>query len=332
VTGLWGLPVSYPLQSRPHGMAVIFAAIENRVLETPYEAARTKPGGSIVLAHRDGTILFRAPMDNSVGRSVARGQLIAHELPLHPDGVYEVQASAVDGRARIVAYSSLADYPIVVSVSSAKDDVLASWRDKVKGVLVFGIVVTALALWGLRWMIASLQALGDMGKKLQVQANVDFLTHVPNRRHFMEQGKQEVMRALRYKRMLSCLMFDLDHFKSVNDQYGHAVGDMVLREVCSAVQSELRDEDLLGRLGGEEFGVLLPETNLAHATEVAERIRKHIENLALHNTNEQALPVSVSIGVVEWGDTSEDLTQLLIRADQALYQAKNAGRNKVCAQ
>lgn len=332
VTGLWGLPISYPLQARPNGMAVIFAAIENRALEQPYEAERPHPRGSISLVHRDGTLLFRTPHDNAIGKSVASGRLMSRELPARPNGVFQVEASSVDGLARIAAYESVPDYPLVVSVSSATDDVLANWSRTLRGVLVFGAVLTMLGLLGLRTMRSYLHALDDMGHKLAEQANVDFLTQIPNRRFFMEQGKQEIARARRHKRSLACLMLDLDHFKLVNDRHGHKAGDGVLQAVCAAAQSALRAEDLLGRLGGEEFGVLLPETNLALAVDVAERIRQNIENLTLQSAEGGPIPITISVGAVELEDNAEELSQLLMRADEALYQAKNTGRNRVWAQ
>ncbi|WP_410498832.1 diguanylate cyclase [Chitinibacter sp. S2-10] len=329
VTGHWGLPISYPLRSNPNDISVIFAVLENRVFERSFDVGRTR-GGTILLAHRDGTVLFRIPNENAAGRSIAQGQVWQHELAKKSSGVLEVESGAYDGRSRIVAYASVPEFPLVVIVSSATDDVLASWKIRLRNVLLFGGTLTLLGLIGLWRMLRALHTLEIMGKQLTEQANMDFLTNVANRRYFMAHLQQEMARALRYQRTMSCLMFDLDHFKQVNDQFGHEAGDLVLKEVCRAAQGELRQEDLLGRLGGEEFAILLPETSLAQAIEVAERVRNTVENRLIRTSSGQLISVSISVGIAERVDPDEDITPFMMRADRALYRAKNTGRNRVC--
>lgn len=158
----------------------------------------------------------------------------------------------------------------------------------------------------------------------------DGLTKVLNRRYWEEQLKQEIQRSLRYKHPLSLILFDLDKFKDLNDKYGHLGGDFVLIELSSMISSLLRDSDLLGRYGGEEFGIVLPDTNAEGAMEVAERIRKAIaEHPMLFN--QQTIRVTLSMGVAELDPSNHLLHDDLIReADVALYNAKRAGRNRVC--
>lgn len=158
----------------------------------------------------------------------------------------------------------------------------------------------------------------------------DGLTKVLNRRFWEEQLKQEIHRAQRYQHPLSLLLFDLDKFKDLNDKYGHLGGDFVLVELASFISSLLRDSDLLGRYGGEEFGIILPDTPLAGAVEVAERICKAVaEHPMLFN--QQTIRASVSIGVAEFAPKQHLLHDDLIRsADIALYNAKRAGRNRAC--
>jgi diguanylate cyclase (GGDEF)-like protein len=158
----------------------------------------------------------------------------------------------------------------------------------------------------------------------------DGLTKVLNRRYWEEQLKQEIHRAQRYQHPLSLILFDLDKFKDLNDKYGHLGGDFVLIELASFIGSLLRDSDLLGRYGGEEFGIVLPDTNGQGAMEVAERIRKAVAELPML-FNQQTIRVTLSIGVAELDANNHLLHDDLIReADMALYNAKRSGRNRVC--
>ncbi len=169
-------------------------------------------------------------------------------------------------------------------------------------------------------------------KELENQARTDFLTGLPNRRYFLELAEQEFLRTLRYKKPLSILMMDIDFFKSVNDRYGHKAGDLVLQKLASVCIGILREVDVIGRMGGEEFAVLLPETPGTYATEVAERLRKALENAEVVIEDQvTALCFTVSIGVTSINSHKTTVDKMLQDADAALYQAKNTGRNKVVA-
>jgi len=159
----------------------------------------------------------------------------------------------------------------------------------------------------------------------------DGLTKVLNRRYWEEQLKQEIHRAQRYQHPLSLILFDLDKFKDLNDKYGHLGGDFVLVELASFIGSLLRDSDLLGRYGGEEFGIILPDTALAGAADVADRIRQAVaEHPMLFN--QQTIRATLSIGVAEFAPKQHFLHDDIIRcADIALYNAKRTGRNRVCS-
>ena len=167
-------------------------------------------------------------------------------------------------------------------------------------------------------------------EELRRQAHVDYLTGVYNRRHFMERAEQELSRAHRYGKPLSMLMLDIDHFKQINDRYGHKVGDTVLKAVADLSHATFRDVDILGRLGGEEFAVLLPETGPAAALDAAERLRETIANARIPLTGGLVVSFSVSIGVSSMGSAEDNIDVLLNRADKALYEAKDGGRNRVC--
>jgi diguanylate cyclase (GGDEF)-like protein len=160
-------------------------------------------------------------------------------------------------------------------------------------------------------------------------AITDGLTGVYNRRHFFELAEHEWTRAIRYKREVAVMMIDADHFKRVNDTLGHMIGDEVLRAIALRCGDTIRAIDVMGRYGGEEFAVLLPETSLEQAQQVAERLRLYIAATPII-TNAGPLTMTVSIGVASCGGQAHlSLDQLLDRADQALYMAKRQGRNMV---
>lgn len=162
---------------------------------------------------------------------------------------------------------------------------------------------------------------------------IDPLTSVFNRRYFFQRLDDEVMRGLRHGHQLACLYIDIDHFKQVNDKYGHAAGDLALLHVTKILGNNIRVSDILARLGGEEFAILLPEVTLQGMQETAERIRSSVEKQACELTTSSEIKMTVSIGMcILDGDKTigeaSDLGEILVKtADNALYQAKEAGRN-----
>lgn len=164
--------------------------------------------------------------------------------------------------------------------------------------------------------------------KLEEQAHLDPLTGVANRRRLAEQGRLEVERAHRFNRPLSLMMLDLDHFKGVNDQYGHPFGDRVLQHLAKLGAENLRQTDLFARVGGEEFVVLLPETTAPAAKVMAERLRAALSRQPLE-TMGVAVPVTVSVGISTYCAGNPTLDQMLEAADRALYVAKAEGRDRV---
>lgn len=162
------------------------------------------------------------------------------------------------------------------------------------------------------------------------QAHQDFLTGLANRRYFLELAEQEISRSIRYGSLLAVCMLDLDFFKKVNDTYGHKVGDVVLKKLSALFGESLRNIDIVGRIGGEEFAIVLPETDKKHALEVAERIRQLVEHTKITLENGPPLKFTISIGIAMFDDKDTNIDILLNAADQALYKAKNTGRNRVC--
>jgi len=166
--------------------------------------------------------------------------------------------------------------------------------------------------------------------KLRKLATTDSLTSIWNRRYFRSLAKRELDRTNRYGGELALMMIDLDHFKRINDTYGHAVGDEALKMVAAIGRATLRRIDMFARYGGEEFVIALPETSLEQALQVAERLRLTLNETPITTETEaKPLYMTVSIGLTVTGPGSADLNTLLKQADEALYQAKDNGRNRV---
>ncbi|MDE1146775.1 MAG: GGDEF domain-containing protein [Azospirillaceae bacterium] len=184
------------------------------------------------------------------------------------------------------------------------------------------ICVTTIVTHGYLWMISR-----RLDCEVRQQARQDPLTGIANRRVVWTAGEMEVARALRHGRALSLLMIDIDHFKAVNDRWGHGAGDALLVAVAESLARELRGSDLPARVGGEEFLALLPETGLEDAWAVAERVRQQVAAITLERP-QGALRCTVSIGLATLGPDGHVWEELVAAADQALYLAKDTGRNR----
>jgi diguanylate cyclase (GGDEF)-like protein len=181
------------------------------------------------------------------------------------------------------------------------------------------------------WMFHDVTVQDRLAEELRLRAQTDSLTGLPNRGHFFDVGTTAVARALggvEPQSALSLLLLDIDHFKSINDGFGHPAGDEVLRELASRCRALLRGRDLMARLGGEEFVVLLPETKAAEAAEIGERLRGAFTRAPV-TTQGGPISVTISMGGATLATGGETLDGLLKRADVALYEAKHGGRNRV---
>jgi len=158
---------------------------------------------------------------------------------------------------------------------------------------------------------------------------VDGLTQIHNKRYLFEALDKELIRARRYDRQLSLLIFDIDYFKNINDQYGHLAGDHVLRELARIVQERIRRDEVFARYGGEEFVIVLPETPLAGGVALAENLRGRVETHPFAFQGER-IPVTISVGCAMLGE-EKAAAELIQRADDKLYEAKRGGRNRVCS-
>jgi diguanylate cyclase (GGDEF)-like protein len=171
------------------------------------------------------------------------------------------------------------------------------------------------------------QELHKINKKLKLLANTDELTSIDNRRHFFHKINEYIKLAKRNLTPLTYLSLDIDHFKRVNDTYGHQVGDEILKLFTTSVKNSLREIDLFGRVGGEEFAVCLQNTPIEGAKIIAEKIRKNVQkNFYMHKGEE--IHITVSIGMAQYDFTCK-LNQLMKKADDAMYAAKKNGRNRI---
>ena len=157
---------------------------------------------------------------------------------------------------------------------------------------------------------------------------VDGLTQIHNKRYLFEALEKELIRARRYERELSLVIFDIDFFKRINDQYGHLAGDHVLRELARVVQERIRRDEVFARYGGEEFVIVLPETGLGGARALAEDLRERVATHSFVFQGER-IPVTISIGCAQLSKDDRAATELIQRADEKLYEAKRSGRNRV---
>lgn len=181
-----------------------------------------------------------------------------------------------------------------------------------------------------RKLALTIRQLEESKRKLREEANSDTLTGLPNRRFFDQVANKEFSLMRRQKEYFAVLMMDIDHFKSVNDTHGHPAGDHVLVQVARTLSRTIREEDMVARIGGEEFVVASPYTNRLAAIVLAERIRKAVEALDIHFEDKQ-IPVTISIGIALQPQDGDNLEDLLAAADERLYIAKQNGRNRFCA-
>ncbi len=284
------------------------------------------PGVGIVVANLDGHIYIHAPgQERHVGRRAAG--MDAYLRDRVRSGTY-VGPSPLTGEEVVAGSTRVSRYPLLAFAGFRLEQVLASWR---RQALVYGGAALALVLvaGGLSVLLVRGQMrLSRQGRQLALLASTDSLTGALNRRAFLAAAQREFSRVKRYGGELSCVAIDLDHFKSINDTFGHAAGDLALTAVAGLVRSRLRSPDLFCRFGGEEFTLLLPGTDLDGATALAEALRAGLARLEL-DLEGVCFTLTGSFGVAAILVADAAVEELLGRADQALYQAKEDGRDRV---
>ncbi|MEC5386577.1 sensor domain-containing diguanylate cyclase [Uliginosibacterium sp. H3] len=328
VTGKWTIPVSWRLSQEVAGLQVVFAALELDRLTEPHDRWRMKEHGSIVLVREDGRLLSRAPFD---------ARLIGMDFSGTPEykmfhgtghGSFIFDSRTTDRIARIVSFERLQDGPLVAVTTRGLDEALAPYYTLRRTLLWTAAAVSLLVLLFAVVIHRTQRSLFQAQRRLQRLALTDDLTRVMNRRAFMMQAGKEFARAQRHQEGLALLMVDIDHFKQVNDKHGHAVGDEVLAALPGTWSRTLRRNDVLGRIGGEEFCIALPNTSSTDALDIAQRLCE-LSALARVSKQVAGLRVTISIGLAWSLEADKDWLPILERADQALYRAKANGRNRV---
>jgi diguanylate cyclase (GGDEF)-like protein/PAS domain S-box-containing protein len=234
----------------------------------------------------------------------------------HKGGGFDIEFKVVlpDGRTRVLHGTGEA----ILLGADQQPQIIGTIRD-----------ITAPERTELLGVVQDITEQKELQWKLERQARTDPLTGCANRRHFLELAEHELARARRYTEEVSVLMLDLDHFKEINDQHGHQAGDLVLQRLVQICQATLRAEDAVGRMGGEEFAILLPESGLTKAQEVAERLCRAVATAEVSKEGKVPLRFTTSIGVATLAREDANIGVVLGRADKALYEAKNTGRNRV---
>lgn len=302
------------------------AAIGLSSAQSWIETFNIGPYDTIALLDEQNTLLATNP---------PRLQLIGKELKYSPekpvlgeqrDSASFVSISPVDERERIYGLSKVANVPLTILVGFDKERALHEWQQRVILFLIGAIILLILLGIVVSMQLKTLQQHG----KLQEMAISDPLTGIANRRHLTTIGTKEIAKAARYRNSASLLMVDIDHFKMINDTYGHPCGDRVIQAVATTMVQTVRTTDEVGRIGGEEFVAVLPSTDAQGALILANRLRElmEISNLV---TSDEGIPIrfTISVGVACVSNETITFEQVLKKADQALYEAKNRGRNTV---
>jgi len=351
-SGKWIMPVSRRL-NKPDGSfgGVVLATLDLDYFRRFYQSFDVGARGAVALITDTGVLMLRQPFDGRrVGMDMRESGLFRHySVRAGADRVGSASfVSPNDGQMRLNSFRPLEHYPLFVTAALSREEMLERWR-RDTFMRSIGVVLLAalLGFFGKRLVgqiklreLAEAElrkardALESANRTLERQAMQDGLTGLANRRQFDVTLGNEFSRAMRHEDTLAFIMIDVDYFKQYNDVYGHSAGDEVLRAVSKLIRAltPKRPGDLTARYGGEEIGILLPNTDIDGAWAVAERIREAIEHLRMPHSGSPYGFVSISAGVATLSPKrGEHLAGMLVEAaDKALYAAKSAGRNRVC--
>lgn len=292
-----------------------------------YAEQNLPDGTALLLADNQGDILTRIPGQTKfVGK---RLPFIRQLIENWQDAGVGILVSPLDEVKRIVGFRRIPMFHLVVFSSSPYERALQDWRnDTIFEGLVTAVFLSIVCCMSLM-LIRGQRILRQQGEELATLAATDPLTGILNRRSFMMDAHREFDRAKRYGVELSFLMFDIDHFKMVNDRYGHDAGDRTLVKLAQLVESNVRSTDFFCRFGGEEFALLLPETADVGAMSMAEKLRTAIEGMEIgHYLGD--FSITASFGLAALHEHDYTVEEMISRADTMLYKAKREGRNQVC--
>lgn len=318
--GRWACPTSIATRDGVGNVELILVALlDLGHFHEQFATVEMPDGASFAAATASGAILSGAPHPR-----LHRGKrfpLLASFWDRGKKSGDQTAVSPVEGTLHVIGFERAGRYRLIGMASRDRDKLLANWRIEA---YTLGVIWLALAAFTLVVTFISVQ--GQL--RTARLAAIDPLTKLPNRRAFMRAATDELRRARRHGRDTAALLMDVDHFKKVNDTYGHDVGDLALKAVSRILAGACRSTDLPCRYGGEEFAMILPETGLEGALAVAEKIRSLVEEATI-DAGRTKLRITCSVGVTARQDGDDPLEALLKRADEALYEAKASGRNLV---
>ena len=325
--GAWVFGVSSAARRADGSVAyMLVALIDLNFLHQRYRDMFALPDTIMTISSPDGYVYSRIPdQDLFVGRRFepANGMFNLVDAPLAVQ-----DTKYVDIKDYLIITRYLGKYPLLATVSEAKETVLAPWRrdSQVAGGLglSMSLMILLLTIQVARFHRKQVYARNS----LHQQAITDPLTALYNRRYVVDQGQLEIKKAGRSGASLSFVLLDLDHFKSVNDTYGHDAGDRVLIATANTIKEICRSTDIVSRFGGEEFLMVLPDTELHGAMVIAEKIRMEMEK-KIHHYAGKNFRVTASFGVSQWAENERDIREVLLRTDDALYEVKSNGRNQI---
>lgn len=345
-SGEWVIPVSRRIND-PEGRfaGVVLATLSVNHLRAVLDRFQIGEQGAIALFNSDQLLVRRPFKEADMGRRNTASPLRKFIDAQRAGSIEGI--SSIDGVNRIISFEHMVDYPLFVTVAVGKDEALQDWKTAsiyhTIWVVLFCIVVSVSGNYLIQSMRRRLlaeqrlrstrDALTEANARLEHLAQEDGLTGLPNRRYFDTRLVQAFGRAQDDQTSLAIVMVDVDEFKKYNDLYGHLEGDACLRQVAQALLSALRrPSDFVARYGGEEMVLLLPDTDSEGAREVAERARLAVLSLQIPHAAAALGSVSVSLGIAAWTPNPKSTpVELMKAADQALYQAKQEGRNVVKA-
>ncbi|MBS0013110.1 MAG: GGDEF domain-containing protein [Desulfobacterales bacterium] len=250
--------------------------------------------------------------------------LLAGFLSICLSGYYTSIACLENSAARASSARISLDSRQEAPAGQNTDTTVRTLRYRLYRNLLISLLVTALVL------LINALVINRFQRQLDELATADDLTGISNRRAFFRQAQRDVAQAGRYGTPVSLLIIDVDHFKRVNDALGHEIGDLVLKAVADQIRNTIRENDLAGRMGGEEFAVILPRTDLDAACAAAERLRRAVAGIRMQDFGMSSEELTVSIGVGARQDAYTDLNELMRMAGLGLYEAKKCGKNRVC--
>ncbi|WP_313084896.1 diguanylate cyclase [Pseudomonas sp.] len=338
VSGIWSIQLTRAVFKHGTFDGVLVLSMPVAFFTDFYKQINVGQRGLIALVGLDGVPRAAASKSTIAGRLdtmivPADRPYFDPRLPTH--GFY-FGPSALDQTERLTAYRRLADAGLVVLVQLSPADYLAAAEERRQFLQFCAAAISALLLafaaylyFATRRHLTNTAALRTAHDSLQQIINIDLLTGARSRRDFLATLDNETTRAQRHLTPLSLVLLDIDLFKRVNDTYGHPIGDVVLKRLSEMCRDMLRGHDVFGRLGGEEFGLILPHTDGDSAMLVAEKLREVVERTVI-DTERGPIRISLSAGIASADQVAYDPGRLIVRADDALYTAKQTGRNKVC--